>query len=239
LYQYILKYNKTFNNGTLPIKDGTISADLFESDIDASRKVDNENVLAISCGAAGRWLSFDFKSGAIYPMTLDLSLGGSATKWTNVFTKKLNNGADLIVPTEGGTLARLEDLEGIGGGDYLPLSGGTMTGPLEFDMSGSYAYAPVPFLKFSGQTAAYVTANGSATGLSTSISWVGIHGFSEINITTQIGQSYNKVPRIYVNKLNNGADLAVPTEAGTLARIEDLDERIGDISTALTAILGE
>jgi len=43
LYQYILNYNKTFNNGTLPIKDGTISADLFESDIDASRKVDNEN----------------------------------------------------------------------------------------------------------------------------------------------------------------------------------------------------
>ena len=43
LYQYILNYNKTFENGTLPIKGGTISADLFEDDIDASRKIDNEN----------------------------------------------------------------------------------------------------------------------------------------------------------------------------------------------------
>lgn len=33
--------------------------------------------------------------------------------------------------------------------------------------------------------------------------------------------------------------IIVPDKAGTLALIEDLDERIGDISTALTAILGE
>ena len=43
LYQYILNYDKTFESGTLPIKEGTISADLFEEDIDASRKIDNEN----------------------------------------------------------------------------------------------------------------------------------------------------------------------------------------------------
>ena len=43
LYEYIKNYNKTYNNGTLPIKDGTISADLFLSDIDESRKIDNEN----------------------------------------------------------------------------------------------------------------------------------------------------------------------------------------------------
>lgn len=43
LYQYIKRYNKTFENGRLPIKDGTISADLFESDIDDSRKIDNEH----------------------------------------------------------------------------------------------------------------------------------------------------------------------------------------------------
>ena len=43
LYEYIKRYNKTYNNGTLPIKDGTISADLFESDIDDSRKIDNEH----------------------------------------------------------------------------------------------------------------------------------------------------------------------------------------------------
>ena len=43
LYEYIRNYAKTFEGGRLPIKNGTISADLFESDIDESRKVDNEN----------------------------------------------------------------------------------------------------------------------------------------------------------------------------------------------------
>ena len=43
LYEYIRNYAKTFENGRLPIKNGTISADLFESDIDENRKVDNEN----------------------------------------------------------------------------------------------------------------------------------------------------------------------------------------------------
>ena len=41
LYDYIKSYNKSFAAGTLPIKNGTISADLFESDIDESRKMNN------------------------------------------------------------------------------------------------------------------------------------------------------------------------------------------------------
>lgn len=40
LYNYILSYNKTYNSGT--VKDGTVSADLFESDIDDYRKLDTE-----------------------------------------------------------------------------------------------------------------------------------------------------------------------------------------------------
>ncbi len=42
LYEYIKNYNKTYKNGRLPIKDGTISADLFASDIDDYRKLDTE-----------------------------------------------------------------------------------------------------------------------------------------------------------------------------------------------------
>lgn len=42
LYDRILTYDKSYDAGTLPVKDGTVSADLFESDIDASRKVDSE-----------------------------------------------------------------------------------------------------------------------------------------------------------------------------------------------------
>ena len=41
LYEYIRSYSKTFENGQLPVKNGTISADLFEADIDESRKMDN------------------------------------------------------------------------------------------------------------------------------------------------------------------------------------------------------
>ncbi len=43
LYEYIRSYSKTFENGRLPVKNGTISADLFEADIDESRKVDNQS----------------------------------------------------------------------------------------------------------------------------------------------------------------------------------------------------
>lgn len=41
LYEYIRAYTKTYENGRLPVKNGTISADLFEADIDESRKMDN------------------------------------------------------------------------------------------------------------------------------------------------------------------------------------------------------
>ncbi len=42
LYEYIRSYNKTYANGALPIKDGTISADLFTDDIDDYRKLNTE-----------------------------------------------------------------------------------------------------------------------------------------------------------------------------------------------------
>ena len=43
LYEYIRNYSKTFASGRLPIKNGTISADLFDADIDESRKMNNES----------------------------------------------------------------------------------------------------------------------------------------------------------------------------------------------------
>lgn len=42
LYKYIQEYNKTYKNGTVPTATGTVSADLFENDIDSYRKVNNE-----------------------------------------------------------------------------------------------------------------------------------------------------------------------------------------------------
>lgn len=42
LYEWIKGYDKTYENGTLPVKDGTISADLFADDIDEYRKIDTQ-----------------------------------------------------------------------------------------------------------------------------------------------------------------------------------------------------
>ena len=42
LYEYIKNYDNSYDNDTLPIKDGTISADLFANDIDDYRKVDSD-----------------------------------------------------------------------------------------------------------------------------------------------------------------------------------------------------
>lgn len=42
LYEYIRSYDKTYDGGTLPVKDGAVSADLFTEDIDENRKMDTE-----------------------------------------------------------------------------------------------------------------------------------------------------------------------------------------------------
>lgn len=51
----------------------------------------------------------------VVPSSSSSTLGNFVAHWNNVYAKKLNNGADLAVPTEGGTLARVEDIDAIGG----------------------------------------------------------------------------------------------------------------------------
>lgn len=128
-------------------------------------------------------------------------------------------------------------IDASGGGDYLPLSGGTLTGALTIDITGS-PYQYVPFIKSSNGTDIMSLNIGSDGHTGTSLT------VKALNVSTdftpaEIGKGYKKVGVAYITKLNNGADLIVPTEGGTLARIEDIDAVVGDISTALTAILGE
>lgn len=150
-------------------------------------------------------------------------LGHTDAPWYNVYAEKLNNGADIAIPTEGGTLARIEDLSG-----YLPLSGGTLTGPLTIDGHSLSATIDNTFqIQTKGQRYRY---------------YFGSQLWAESLIAG--GETALGVPNApwgvgYVKKLNNGADLAIPTEGGTLARVEDINTAVGDISTALTAILGE
>ena len=229
-----------------------------------------------------------------------LNSGAGLYPWKATYTKVLNAGnkvvgdvtsepsGDLIVPSEGGTLARIEDLQNAttalnaeiaskaskettkllttavndindvladkqdkltagenitiedgvisatgGGGDYLPLSGGALTGDLAFK-SGIYTY------KF--EPTSYADLN---LKVYSSSSLVGTWRFSALgfsynkNNLAELGTSTYRWKTVYTKTINNGADIAIPTTGGTMALKEDIDAAVGDISTALTAILGE
>ena len=130
---------------------------------------------------------------------------------------------------------------------YLPLSGGRMTGNLtvhntspSFTLfhsvysagaSSSLGGTPAhPNWSFSFQDGGFNIDYAQDTKLSF---------YPDGNNYINLGKPTNKWKAIYGGIINNGADIAVPTEGGTLARIEDIDAAVGDISTALTAILGE
>lgn len=139
---------------------------------------------------------------------------------------------------------------------YLPLSGGsiqylTLTNNanyIGFKLSGSYKVSMRPLNPEMLTTTA-------GLGLSQTILSFGWDDWSArfrlfLDTGTQklfpnadnsfsLGLSERRWNNVYTHKLNNGADLIVPTEGGTLARIEDINAAVGDISTALTAILGE
>lgn len=116
------------------------------------------------------------------------------------------------------------------GGDYLPLGGGTMSGDIAFgtDAAIGASYLDGLIIK------RYVLG-----------SWTSLYSINSTRISPKdngnkdLGTSSTKWRRLYVGYINNGADLIVPTEAGTIARMEDITAAVGDISTALTAILGE
>lgn len=192
------------------------------------------------------------------------TIGSSALLFDSVYTRKLNNGADLIIPTQGGTLARLEDLEGIGGGgaeigSELDVEHKITTWFFGFNSSDGYIF----FDNINGvdspeDVSCFALTNHVYSG-SPNISivnrsygayedgehysfteeWFGPGEVTNPVYPKNLGRSNAPWQTVFATKLNNGADLAVPTEGGTLARVEDIMAAIGDINTILDNINGE
>ena len=132
---------------------------------------------------------------------------------------------------------------------YLQTAGGEMTGLLTLNATEKpqYFFQSAPLLQIKAETADGTTKLNKNIGITPG----GILNMDGLSLSStgsiscmptgdyDIGSQTIKWRRVYATRLNNGADLTVPTEGGTLARIEDIDAALGDISTALTAILGE
>ncbi len=137
-----------------------------------------------------------------------------------------------------------QDASGAAAGDYLPLSGGTLNGALGINVGkASSSYEPLLAAYIEGETtngttnrrSIYYSPDGNLLKFEMPLSANNIMP----NGTHNLGNSASLWNKVYATKLNNGADIAIPTEGGTLARIEDIDAAVGDISAALAVILGE
>ena len=221
------------------------------------------------------------------------TLGAGDKKWANVYTTKLNNGADLTVPTEGGTLARVEDINAIGGdGTAGQVLTKTEVGMAWQDATGGGASIPDQtgnagkFLTTDGTTASWGDAlvNKSAypdtniillgkspkygedqnsnhviigldatvadfAGYAVSIGWsasassyavaVGAEAKASIRAMQFGSGTNNDANTVKFSNSNGNFEMMDANGNVPLERLTYVTNQIGDISTALTAILGE
>ena len=176
-----------------------------------------------------------------------IKLGTSSNPWTIAYIQKLNNGSDISVPAEGGTLARVEDLKDFAKkGDlsgYLPMSGGTITGLVNFNVVGD---ANNNKALISAQTAdglkALFGAETDENGILRDVAVInklqgGTLSYATI-LTSFIGDINSLVTRIHVKKITSGGitdAITIPAKAGTMARIEDINEAVANKQDKLTA----
>lgn len=203
------------------------------------------------------------------------NIGSTTNKFNTVYTNQISSAVleAIIIPALSGTMARIEDIQAIGGdgtagqvltktvdgfewkdasgggdGDYLPITGGEMTGLLTLNgtTKTQFSFDQTPILRVKAETESggdkldrtiKITPSGSF--FFDGLSFLGLGSLTPQSGNNNLGGSITGWGTVYAKRLNNGADLAIPTTGGTIARIEDIDTVVGDISTALTAILGE
>lgn len=117
---------------------------------------------------------------------------------------------------------------------YLPLSGGTITGPITLGMTGD-PFSNVDVLK-SSSGASLVTGMIESGSVSTLAIRTPLTIFKELLPLADVGQSFSKVPRIYLEKINNGADISIPTTGGTMALAENVETAISDAVANIDAL---
>ena len=215
-----------------------------------------------------------YSTGSISCMpTGDYDIGSQTIKWKRVYATILNNGADLTVPTEGGTLARVEDINAIGGvGTAGQVLTKTEVGMAWQDAAGGSSLPDQAgnagkFLTTDGATASWGEAlvnKGSAVytlalGSDCVASDVGAVAIGSTSHATksyslaigfvaqatairaiQLGNGTNSVANTFkVGNANGNFEMMDADGNVPLERLTYVTNQIGDISTALTAILGE
>ena len=176
-----------------------------------------------------------------------IKLGTSSNPWTIAYIQTLNNGSDISVPAEGGTLARVEELKDFAKkGDlsgYLPMSGGTITGLVNFNVVGD---ANNNKALISAQTAdglkALFGAKTDENGILRDVAVINkLQGdtlsYATI-LTSFIGNINSPVTRIHARKITSSGitdAITIPAKAGTMARIEDINEAVANKQDKLTA----
>lgn len=123
---------------------------------------------------------------------------------------------------------------------YLPLSGGALTGPL-VSSKNVPSFKTTPVLSLCAKKEDGTNGNIATISMTPNVNTLFLDSMLSLNtiITPNVGSGAEKVSLAYIAKINNGSDLAVPTEGGTLARVEDINAAVGDIASVLDSINGE
>lgn len=148
----------------------------------------------------------------------------------NDLVKRAVTENNIVLTDEEKTAA--QEWLGVSGGDYLPLSGGTLTGGLDIAISESknpsIQLRSAAFGRGVILESSYATQTFSISFSMSGGSKVDSYAFSPETLSPRrqnvnLGSTWYHWACVYANKLNNGADIAIPTTGGTLARLEDLE----------------
>lgn len=177
-----------------------------------------------------------------------IKLGISSNPWTIAYIQTLNNGSDISVPAEGGTLARLEDLTDFAKkGDlsgYLPLTGKSfLSAWLGFDFvgepGGNHAIIAAQTLDgVKGVAAIELDSEGRPTDILYVRKLKSPTANISVLLGTRIGGATTPIHQIHALKIGTGLSshmLDIPDGPGTLARIEDINEAVANKQDKLTA----